>query len=81
MTKRRETHDHNCARPGCPATVRKGSLACYKDWNKLPRDIQREVYRHYVPGQTIDTATPEYMTALKRALDFWIHLGQRRAVV
>jgi hypothetical protein len=76
MTKRVTAHDHKCARPGCRATVRPSLLACFKDWWKLPADIRGAIGKHYVTGQTLATAKPEYHAALKRALEFWKMLDE-----
>jgi len=42
---------HLCHAQGCKKAIPERFLMCRKHWRKVPRDLQRNVWRHYVPGQ------------------------------
>lgn len=61
---------HTCHAEGCNVPVPPKLLMCLKHWRRVPRTIQREIWRHYRPGQEVDKRpTPEYLAVMKRAID------------
>src|SRR5579872_1838085 len=46
---------HTCPASGCTATVSDAMLMCRKDWAKVPRPLQRAVYRAYDHGRGLGT--------------------------
>lgn len=54
---------------GCKTKVDPAKLMCGKHWRKVPKDLQREVWHHYVPGQEITkTPTEAYLLAADSAI-------------
>jgi hypothetical protein len=45
---------HRCHARGCQTPVPPAKLMCCRHWRQVPRALQREVWRHYRPGQEID---------------------------
>jgi hypothetical protein len=44
-------------------------LMCRQHWHLVPRELRREVWRHYVPGQEITKdPSPEYLEAALAAV-------------
>jgi len=43
---------------------------CARHWTALPKRLRAPAWEHYVPGQDLATATPEYREALAAALDY-----------
>lgn len=61
---------HTCHAEDCNVPVPPKLLMCLKHWRRVPRTIQREIWRHYRPGQEVDKRpTPEYLAVMKRAID------------
>ena len=57
---------HAC---GCELTVPPRMLMCRKHWRMVPRDLQRSVWRHYVPGQERrKDPAQEYLEAAQAAI-------------
>lgn len=48
------TSHHTCHIPNCTAAVPPERLMCVKHWRMVPRDLQRDVWRHYRKGQCDD---------------------------
>lgn len=45
---------HECHWTTCRVNVPPRLWGCKKHWRMLPRHLQREIWRHYRPGQEID---------------------------
>lgn len=45
---------HLCHARGCQVPVPPKLLMCKRHWRMVPKDLQREVWAHYRPGQEID---------------------------
>jgi alkylhydroperoxidase family enzyme len=45
---------HRCHARGCDTPVPPRKLFCLRHWRMTPAPLQREVWRHYRPGQEID---------------------------
>jgi hypothetical protein len=43
---------------------------CRAHWYRLPTRIRSRIWDTYRPGQTLATASPEYLQALRDALEF-----------
>lgn len=44
-------------------------LMCTRHWRMVPRDLQRKVWLHYVPGQEIKkNPTSEYLEVMREAI-------------
>lgn len=61
---------HPCPWPVCRKRTRSGYLMCREHWFRLPAEIRSRILATYRPGQTIETASPEYLQALRDALAF-----------
>jgi hypothetical protein len=59
-----------CPWPGCGKRTRPGYLMCRAHWYRLPARIRSRIWDTYRPGQTLATASPEYLQALRDALEF-----------
>jgi hypothetical protein len=45
---------HTCHAKGCKVEVSPELLMCLKHWRMVPRELQRQVWLHYRPGQCDD---------------------------
>lgn len=71
--------DHECHATGCHAKVPPERLMCWKHWNLVPRDLQREVWLNYRRGQCFDLqVTGEYLQAAQRAVQAVEHAEAQR---
>lgn len=61
---------HRCAAPACKLQVPQAKLMCKSHWFALPKEIRDRIWAHYKPGQTLMTASPEYLQALRDALAY-----------
>ena len=59
-----------CPWPGCRKRTRPAYLMCREHWYRLPARIRSRIWDTYRPGQTALTASPEYLEALREALEF-----------
>lgn len=57
-----------CAAPGCKTQTKARHLMCFPHWCEVPESTRSEITKHYRPGQTATTASPEYMRALANAI-------------
>jgi hypothetical protein len=57
-----------CRWPGCGKRAR--GLMCRPHWFLLPARIRSRILDTYRPGQTLATASPEYLEAVSAALSF-----------
>lgn len=62
---------HRCPWPGCKVTVEAHAWGCRHHWFAIPRELRQRVWAHYRRGQTVWTASPEYLEALT-AVGLWI---------
>ena len=61
---------HPCIWPGCSKHTRPAYLMCGSHWFLLPADQRSRIWDTYRPGQTAQTASPEYLAALRDVLDY-----------
>ncbi len=60
---------HTCHARGCEKSVPPKMLMCLRHWHMVPRDLQREIWHTYRPGQEIDKRpSREYMDVQQRAI-------------
>jgi hypothetical protein len=59
---------HECPAPGCARTVSHDRLACYTDWNRLPRPIRTSVWTAY---KLHGNASTEHQAAVRLALRWY----------
>ena len=52
---------HHCHARGCAASIPPQMLMCRRHWVMVPREVQRQVWATYRPGQEVD----------KRPSDAW----------
>lgn len=45
---------HICHARGCKTPVKPELLMCFKHWKMVPRNLQRNVWKHYRRGQCDD---------------------------
>ena len=60
---------HKCPAPDCTAQLPASKLACRRHWYAIPADLRDEIRAQYRPGQTVLTATPEYLEAVARVVE------------
>ncbi len=61
--------EHHCHAEGCTRKVKPELLMCFYHWRMVPKDLQREVWRHYRAGQCDDkNPSRDYMAAAKAAI-------------
>jgi len=58
-----------CAWPGCDKRTRPAYLMCRAHWFQLPAVLRSRIWDTYRSGQTAATASPEYLEALREALE------------
>lgn len=60
---------HKCHALGCETAVHPRFLMCPKHWRKVPKKLQNDVWRFYVPGQEIKkNPTLDYLSAAWTAI-------------
>lgn len=59
-----------CPWPGCRKRTRPGYLMCRSDWYRLPAALRSRIWDTYRPGQTLATASAEYLEALRDVLAY-----------
>ena len=62
---------HTCHAEGCAEVIDAERLMCRAHWRKVPRDLQKAVWRTYVPGQEKRRGRPSdaYIAAARAAID------------
>lgn len=61
---------HRCHAIACKQCVPPRMFMCLKHWRMVPRDLQKEVWRNYTPGQEITKSpTAEYLLIAKQAVE------------
>ena len=78
----RRAAEHTCHARGCDRRVPPRMLMCFSHWRMVPRDLQREVWATYQPGQerldgTADV-TIRYVDAAQAAVAVVAHKEGRR---
>jgi hypothetical protein len=67
-----QTRQHHCHWPGCNNQVPPARWGCRVHWYKLPKCLQRRIWKAYRPGQEKDlTPSAEYI-AVAREVQTWI---------
>ncbi len=64
-----------CPWPGCPKSTKASHLMCREHWYALPFEIRERILATFRPGQTVLTASPEYLDALRDALHYAAQQG------
>lgn len=60
---------HRCHAEGCNVEVPPKMLMCLRHWRMVPKKLQQDVWRTYVPGQeNRKDPTDEYMKAHRAAI-------------
>lgn len=64
---------HTCHVPDCGVTVPRRMLMCARHWKRVPKEIQRAIWRHFKPEQCVPGSnvrpTEEWLDAAQRAVD------------
>lgn len=61
---------HTCHAHGCAVPVPPKMLMCGRHWRMVPREIQLQVWRAYVPGQeNRKDPTLTYLAVMNAAID------------
>lgn len=58
---------HKCMWPGCEKMVPASNWGCGTCWGRLPQEIRNDIWRAYIPDQTIETMSGGYRRAIVRA--------------
>lgn len=64
---------HRCPWPLCVARVDADLWGCKRHWYLLPPELRRALWEAYRPGQSVSTASREYLDAAA-AIDTWVAL-------
>lgn len=60
---------HECHAIGCSKSVPPKMLMCSAHWALVPRELQRQVWSAYVPGQEVKkNPTPMYLDIMQQAI-------------
>jgi hypothetical protein len=69
---------HACHAVGCDVAVPPKMLFCLRHWRMVPRELQRRVWRAYVPGQEIrKDPTDEYIEVQREVVAYVARLEGR----
>jgi hypothetical protein len=61
---------HRCHAIECETEVPPWQLMCRRHWLIVPAELQREVWRHYKPGQEISKQpSRDYLAAAEAAIE------------
>lgn len=61
---------HRCHARGCRRAVEPKFLMCPAHWRRVPKRIQAQIWKHYVPGQELrKDPTPEYLAVMQSAIN------------
>ena len=66
----RPSSSTRCPWPTCGKPIRPAYLMCRTHWYRLPAGLRDRIWATYHRGQTLATASPEYLDALRAALDY-----------
>lgn len=62
---------HTCHWPGCEVAVPPKMWGCNRHWSMLPKDIRKEIWATYKPGQEVKkNPSQAYIAAAVRAHQF-----------
>lgn len=62
--------EHHCHAKGCDVAVEPNLLMCLRHWRRVPRQLQKAVWKFYRPGQEEDKApSAEYIAAARAAIE------------
>ncbi|MFZ0269904.1 hypothetical protein [Caulobacter sp.] len=67
-----QNRDHHCHWPGCTKQVPPAMWGCKPHWFQLPPQLQRRIWRCYVPGQEITGRPSAEYVAVAREAQAWI---------
>jgi len=73
---------HRCHARECSTPIPPRLLFCLRHWRMVPKDLQRQVWRHYRPGQEKDKRpSAEYLQVRKQVVEaVWrIEYGEETA--
>lgn len=60
---------HTCHAINCKTQTKPEMFMCLKHWRKVPKDLQRAIWKYYRPGQCDDwRPSPEYCNTAKKAV-------------
>jgi len=60
---------HTCHAIGCKIKTKPEMFMCLSHWRKVPKELQRAIWRYYRPGQCDDwNPSKEYCETAKAAL-------------
>jgi len=62
---------HMCSWPGCGVPVDDALWGCKPHWRRIPGHLKARVWQHYRPGQTVTTASPQYLRVYVE-IETWI---------
>lgn len=68
----RQTRDHECHWPDCTEQVKPAAWGCLKHWRMLPKDLQREIWDAYRPGQEADQRPSRRYLDVAHKVQLWI---------
>ena len=57
---------HECPADGCTRRVPMDMLMCYQDWKRVPKPLQRAVWRAWDHGN--GSGSPEHVAAIRAAV-------------
>jgi len=63
---------HECFVPSCKRQIPISFLMCSPHWSRVPKDLQREVWKHFRDGQQFGEVelTDEYIAAARKAAEY-----------
>ncbi len=75
------TLEHRCHVPTCQTKCKPEWLMCWSHWKKVPKRLQKEVWKHYVPGQCdLDPMpTAAWHAAADAAIDYVVQLERKNS--
>jgi len=62
---------HTCHANGCTKPCAPEKLMCSSHWKQVPEHLQKDVYKHYTPGQcrNMNLLKVEWLRAARRAIN------------
>jgi hypothetical protein len=77
------TRHHHCHAENCDVQIPPALFMCAKHWRMVPLALQREVWRHYQPGQEKREAgvTWEYLRVTRAAIEVIAAAERRQGVL
>jgi len=60
---------HTCYAQGCTTLIHPRQLMCFQHWRKVPKPLQKEVWKYYRQGQEEDKMlSKEHLIAARNAI-------------